>query len=179
MGTPGTGTLRMGMPGTGMPRIGMPGARHPQLLLCAGLWEQLPRVGGIRLGEKGGSGSRWGCLKAVESNGTSQRAVPRTGPPSRSTGTAACPSPGAGASWQGAQQTQLRQPPRSPRLSHWPHPPAARPGQAQTLLPALAPHCRTRVQHPRLHPAPMGAGNHGNSSIAGAGQEHPCTRTTL
>lgn len=82
------------MPGIGMPGLEMPGTRHPQLLLCAGLWEQLPRAGGVRRGEKGGSGSRWGCLKAAESNGTSQRAVSRTGPPSRSTGTAACPYQG-------------------------------------------------------------------------------------
>lgn len=82
------------------------GARYqaPIAAVVCGAVGQLPRAAGVRLGGRRGTGSHWGCLKAAASNGTSERAVPRSGPPSCSTVAAACPSPGAAASQPGAQQ---------------------------------------------------------------------------
>lgn len=152
------------------------GARYQAPIAAAvcGAVGQLPRAAGVRLGGRRGTGSHWGCLKAAASNGTSERAVPRSGPPSCSTGAAACPSLGLRHPSQGLSSGQDGS--RGCRMVLACLTslilPLPGPCWAQTLLPALAPRCQTRVLHAWLHPAPTGAGNQGNGGTTGAGQEH-------
>lgn len=172
MGTPRVRTPGTGTPETGAPGWGHQGSRHLRQGHCDGDTRERDARGGDgryraptaaqgwwgQAGEKGGIWQSLGLPE--ESNGTSERAVPRTGPPSRSAAVATSLSPRTGASRRGARQ-QAETAPAAITAWSLPVPP----------LPAPAP----QVLHPRLHPAPQAL----VTSAVAAWREHPHIRASL